>query len=323
MAVWGASVKLIDALNTLVNKGYFSCSARSFWGISGKMWKLCTILNQPNFSMTDSEYSIAFKHLNYFECNIPSALLQFQNITPNSAQWFTLGMLQRLLNASVAIKVLLPEYLKKSLYDFSIGIILRPIILDALIGLNLYALLKNGLAEKLENKKLIDKVDAFCNAILADGLIQTLKYFKQMESYGLAEADKLTEMYNHFSVKYSDFLIQACGINTMPRPKHKIESKANNQFKNLADDQDMKTIGHRLYGLYTIYSKYDHFGFLSLELSDNEKKIQSDRISATLSLFVNHYANLCDILQRVTPNDIVVKDIFLSSQEYLSNKYSV
>jgi hypothetical protein len=272
--------------------------------------------------VTDSEYSISIKHLNYFEDNIPSALFQFYNSTPNSAQWFALGMLQRLRNTSVAIKTLLPEYLKNSGYDFSLGIILRPIILDALIGFNLYSLLKKGLAEKLERKELIDKVDFFCNAMLGDGLVQTLRYFKQMENHKLAEADKVKEMYNHFAVKYADFLIQPDGINTIPRPKHKIESKANSQFNTLAGDEDMKPIGHLLYDLYTVYSKYDHFGFLSFELIDSEKETKSDRIAATLSLFVNHYANLCDILQRVTPNNAVLHDIFLSSKEYLSNKRS-
>ncbi|MEO7486977.1 MAG: hypothetical protein ABIU77_07735 [Ferruginibacter sp.] len=272
--------------------------------------------------MTDTEYSTAIKHLNYFEDNIPGALFQFQNSTPNSAQWFTLGMLQRLLNISVAIKTLLPEYLKKSVYDFSLGIILRPVILDALIGLNLYSLLRKGLAEKLENQNLIEKVDSFCNAMLADGLVHTLRYFKQMEANQLTGVNKLIEMYNHFTVKYSEFLIQLDGINTMPRPKHKIDSRANIQFENLANDQSMKKIGHRLYDLYTIYSKYDHFGFISFELLDSEKGIKSDRISATISLFVNHFANLCNILQRVTPNDKVINDIFLSSKEYLSNKHS-
>jgi hypothetical protein len=273
--------------------------------------------------MTEIKFNICNKHLDYFENNIPSALFQFQLGSPNSIQWFTLGMLQRLLNATVAIKVLLREFKKNNINDFAIGIIMRPILLDTHIGLNLLAILKSGLSSNLKNEELIEKLDRFCNGTLSDGLKQTLNYFEQKESYGFIATKELNDIYNVFTAKYSDFLEQKDGINTKPKTKNGLDTKANSQFQNLAKDNDMKEIGHRLYDLYSIYSKYDHFGFLFFDVNNSEKEVKSERIFASISMFVNHYANLCDLLQRVTPNDTVITNIFQSSKNYLDNKHNL
>ena len=79
-------------------------------------------------------------------------------------------------------------------------------------------------------------------------------------------------------------------------------------------------IGHNLYELYVIYSKYDHFGFLYFEVMNAEKKLKNDRIAAGVNLFVNHFANLCDLLQRVTPGNETIERIYLLSRDYLDEK---
>lgn len=272
--------------------------------------------------MDDRKFDISIKHLDYFEQFIPPTLSHFHEKIPNSVQWFTLGMLQRLLYSSKAIKKLLSDYYDSPELDFSIGILIRPVILDSLIGFNLLAILKDCLAEKLHMDLIIEKIDKFCNGILSDGLLQTLKYFKQLESYGLIEADDLKGMYNQFSSNYTNFLAQPNGRNTMPEAKYVVNSKANNQFKILAQDLDLKPIAHSLYELYSIYSKYDHFGFLFFEIYNYEQEIKIKRISAAISFFVNHCANLYDMLQRVTPNDQFVCGMFNSSREYLTNNNS-
>ena len=267
--------------------------------------------------MTNSEFRQELdrinNHFSLFTNNIPRLLFLFDNLSesPNSLQWCTLGMLQRLLNSSIALHTLLPKYLENSVYDFAIGILIRPMALDGLIGMNLLRILKNGLSEKLEQEKLIDEVDHFCRGVLADGLVQTLQYFTQLKSNNLVEEDDLLKMYNHFAKEYSDFLFQPGGIGSIPKVRHSIEAKPFQHFNSVVKDQEMKAIAHSFYELYTIYSKYDHFGFLYFDVMNAERELKNDRISAAINLFVNHFANLCDLLQRVTPGNETIERIYL------------
>lgn len=279
--------------------------------------------------MTNSEYTKTLKHIEQFEKNIPNILFQFRNNNPeNSIQWFTLGMLQRLLYSSTAIKVLLPEYKKNSTIEFSIGIILRSILLDVLLAFKLYKLLKDGLSANLEIHQLFKELCFHSDSILTEGIIKTLIYFEDLKSQHLTDEAQLKKMYNKFTRDYPNLLIQPGGKGTKPQPRYKTEIKTDKTekksgkalFIDLSSDQEMKEITHRLYDLYIFYSKYDHFSLIGIEFSNYGKKTKSDRIIASISLFVNHYANLCDLLQRVTPNNLFIKEIQKSSQEYQLNK---
>ena len=276
--------------------------------------------------MTISEFRHELDHLNnhfiLFDNNIPQLLLQFDKLSesPNSLQWFTLGMLQRLLNSTIALNTLLPKYLVNGVYDFGIGILIRPIMLDSLIGMNLLRTLNNEISTKMRTEDVITKVDHFCKGALADGLIQTLKYFSQLESCGFVDIQELHKMYNDFSREYSVFLDQKNGINTMPKVRHTSVVKPNEHFKELVGDSDFRAIGKNLYELYVIYSKYDHFGFLYFDIMGGEKDLKNDRIAVAINLFVNHFANLCDLLQRVTPKNKIVEDIYLLSKNYVENE---
>ncbi len=118
---------------------------------------------------------------------------------------------------------------------------------------------------------------------ISGGLKQTLNYFEQKESYGFIATKELNDIYNIFTAKYSDILEQKDGINSKPKIKNGLDTNANSQFQSLAKDKDMKEIGHRLYDLYCIYSKYDHFGFLFFEVNNSEKEVKSDRFSLQLA----------------------------------------
>jgi len=276
--------------------------------------------------MTNREFRIDLdrlnKHFNLFISNIPPLLLQFDNLSksPNSVQWFTLGMLQRLINSSISLNTLLPKYVENSVFDFGIGILIRPIILDTLIGMNLLRTFKNKIDTNEETQAVIAEVDHFCKGALADGLIQTLKYFSQLESYGFVGKQDLHKMFNDFSQEYPDFLDQINGINTMPKARDPRIVKPNKHFQDLVEDSSFRNIGKNLYELYVIYSKYDHFGFLYFDIINGEKELKNDRIAVSINLFVNHFANLCDLLQRVTPNNRIVDDIYLLSKKYLENE---
>jgi hypothetical protein len=265
--------------------------------------------------------SITNSHLNYFIEEIPKSLSLFhETFVPNSVQWFTLGMLQRLLNSSTSIKILLKKYTKDGIIDFGVGIIIRSVLLDILIGLNLYKELKNGLVNIEDNNELVNSLDKFCIEVLSDGFSNTLDHFELLRKYEIITEKKLEELYNQFCENYSDFIIQDGKANSKPKVRNKKKVNAKELFMKSILDGHIKDIAKNVYELYMIFSKYDHFGFLSIEINNLDIESKLPRVEQSISLFVNHYANLVDLLHRVTPKTNILDDLLISSQNYLAKK---
>ncbi|HEY8658506.1 MAG TPA: hypothetical protein VIL78_05690 [Hanamia sp.] len=258
------------------------------------------------------------EHLNFFISHIPPILQHFNKSDLNSAQGFSTGMLQRLFYASNSINKLIYEHDEYIINDFSIGIIVRSILLDSLIGLNFYKILKDNLHKS--DKFLKIELNNFCNSVLSDGLRQTLDYYEQLKVEEVIKPEDLKNLYNVFSNKYNFFLEQSGGVGTKPNSKFKFFSKQKPPYKPIVSDAEMKGIALKLQELYNIYSKYDHFGILYFEIDDTSFESKSNRISASISLFVNHCTNLFDILQRVSINDNFVNSQYEIANNYLQKK---
>lgn len=256
------------------------------------------------------------EHLNFFISHIPPILQHFNKSDLNSAQGFSTGMLQRLFYASNSINKLIYDQDEYIINDFSIGIIVRSILLDSLIGLNFYKILKDNLHNS--DTFLKNELNNFCSSVLSDGLIITLKYYKGLEKESVINMGQLKNRYTEFSYKYDNFLEQRDGNGTLPYSKFNFFSDAT-PFKKLIPDLDLRPIALRLQELYNIYSKYDHFGILYL-IDDTSFESKLNRISASISLFVNHYTNMFDILQRVSINDNFVNSQYEIANNYLKKK---
>lgn len=271
--------------------------------------------------MDDYKIQKTIGHLDFFTANTPVAL--FQNLSekiPSSVEWFTIGMIQRLVFSSRSLKLLLTNYEESEEHEFAIGIILRAILLDGLIGLNLLLVLKESLNAN-DMKHSIEKVNSYCMAVLGDSLVNTLKYFNGLHKDGLLELDALKDNFNEFTISYSEFLEQPDGTDSMPVAKYKISAaSATGHFKQLSKDSDLRKIGRRFFDLYQIYSKYDHFGFLYHRLKNTDSSQKIGKIWSSIELFVNHYANMCDLLDRVTQNNPTVKNMHVSASKYLTKR---
>ena len=96
-------------------------------------------------------------------------------------------------------------------------------------------------------------------------------------------------------------------------------SGARLNFKSLANDSDLKVLSHKLFDLYSLYSKYDHFGFMHFELMNIESHHKEKRIITSIEAFVGHYYIMADIFSRVTPGDEVVHNFYLGAKYFYEN----
>lgn len=267
--------------------------------------------------MNDSQ-----KHLDFFIQLIPKMLLHFQEREINSIQKFSLGLLDRLLKVSLSLKVIIQKIDTTPELEFSAGIIVRAMILDMLIGLNFYKLLKDCLSKNLTNDAIKYLLQEFCNRALADGLDSTAKSLKLAKDLGYISSSQLEEAFNNFGHNQKKFLNTHLGKGEMPESKYGKGDSPSVLFKNIACDSAMKNIAG-MYDLYLFYSKYDHFGILyfeTLDISHNENK---ERLTKAIRLFVNHCANLYDIIERVSEKGEFITSQLKTVEVYLDQKNGV
>ena len=62
----------------------------------------------------------------------------------DNTRLFILGFLERLFHASITLKLIIPAYKKEVEHEYSLGIILRSLLLDNLIILSVYKTLKDN-----------------------------------------------------------------------------------------------------------------------------------------------------------------------------------
>lgn len=265
----------------------------------------------------------SISHLNFFIQLIPKTLEYYQHKEIDNVQQFSLGLLRRLLNASLSLKLILKNINEISELEFTAGITTRTIILDMLLGLNIYKLLKDNLSKGLTYNELNELTLKFCNEILADGLDKTAKDLNLAKTKGFFDDKRLKEAYNNVAKNHKQFLKPHSGDGAIPKTKYGRGMGAEVLFKKLLNgDSEMKEIAG-IYNLYLFYSKYDHFGILYFETLKftNEEKL--NRLDKSISLFVNHCSNLFDILERASKKDKFIESQYKIAADYLLNKNSV
>lgn len=257
----------------------------------------------------------ALNHLDFFITQIPLTLNYYDKKDVNSVQFFSLGLLKRLLHASKSIKLVLENINSIPDLDFSAGLTVRAIIVDMLIGLNFYKLLKDNLPKKLSGEEMKELTTSFCDKRLADGLENVISYLELSQTFGFVDNNNLKETYNNFARNYGKFLKPHSGDGSKPKVKFSRAPTTKDLFKNIASDTEMNNIS-RIYDLYLFYSKYDHFGTLYFDVENSLLQEKINRIKKAIRMFINHFAILFDILERVSP-----KDTFIFAQYKIANDY--
>lgn len=258
----------------------------------------------------------SLSHLDFFIDQVPKTLSHFHQKEINAIQKFALGLLDRLLKVSLSLKVILEKINKIPELEFSAGIIMRAVILDMLIGLNFYKILKDSQSENYSTEKRKYLLEDFCNKILADGLDTTARSLKLGKDLGYISNKKLEEVFNNFANNQKLYLKSHSGNGEMPESKYGRGNSPTQLFKNIACDPEMKKIAS-IYDLYLFYSKYDHFGALYFETLDIPFNENLERINKVICLLVNHCANLYDIIERVSEKGNLISNQQKKIKSYL------
>jgi hypothetical protein len=232
-----------------------------------------------------------------------------------SIQTFCLGLLERLSHTTLTIKTLFQEMGKELKHEFGAGILTRALLLDTLISMNLYKLIKDSEAAEKTEPEIEAIVKEFCETILSDGLEKTFSYFKSAKEFGFIDDQQLKNSYNNMAVIHKPFLNPHPGDGSKPDLKHKQFYAPTKLFQNLANTADLKKVA-TLYDTYLYFSKYDHFGILYYQViredHGNKLKIYLNAIES----FIAAHALLHVVLAKYSANDE-----FLNSQADLTNKY--
>jgi hypothetical protein len=233
----------------------------------------------------------------------------------SSIQTFCLGLLERLSHTTLTLKTLFLEMEKELKHEFSAGILTRALLLDTLIDMNLFKLIKDAEAAGKPEAEIESLVKEFCETILSDGLEKTFAYLKSAKDFGFIDEQQLKNSYNNLAVVHKPFLNPHPGDGSKPDLKHKQFYAPTKLFQNLANTLDLKKVA-TLYDTYLYFSKYDHFGIMYYQVvrEDHGKKLKI--YLNAIEAFVAAQGLLHVVLAKYSANDD-----FLNSQAGLTNKY--
>ncbi len=258
------------------------------------------------------------KHLEFLQTTSDKTCKYLSGKEINILQLFCLGLLRRIDDTTTATKVLFELLPKNHKHEFSIGIMFRALVLDTLISMNLYKLIKDLEAENKTPEEIEEAVKEFCNTFLSDGLSATLGYIQEAETLGMRTAEETARAFKNMGVVYKPFFDNYPDDGTKPKLKFTKKHTAKQLFEILAKANGLKEVS-KIYDSYAYLSKYDHFGIIYYnainERLDTKTKIYSDASEA----FVAHHAFIHVILARYSSNDTFINEQTKAANDYLLN----
>lgn len=254
-------------------------------------------------------------HLKFLEKNSSDTCNYLYPKQLTSIQTFCLGLLERLSHTTLTLKTLFQEIQSDRKHEFSAGILTRALLLDTLISMNLYKLIKDSEAVGKPETEIEASVKDLCETILSDGLEKTFSYLKSAKDFGFINEQQLKKSYNNMAVVHKPFLNPHFNDGTKPTLRHKQFYSPTKLFQNLANTVDLKKVAS-LYDTYLYYSKYDHFGILYYQVVRVNHQNKLMIYLKAIKSFAAAHAFLHVILAKYSSNDE-----FLKAQSDLTNKY--
>lgn len=258
------------------------------------------------------------KHLEFLQETSDRTCQYLSSKEINVIQLFCLGLLRRMDDTTTATQVLFDLLPKNHKHEFSIGVMFRALVLDTLISMNLYKLIKELETQGKTPGETEEAVKEFCNTFLSDGLNATLSYIQDAETIGMRTADETAQSFKNMGHVYKPFFDNYPGNGTRPKLKFTKKHTAKQLFENLAKTNDLKEVA-KIYDSYAYLSKYDHFGIIYYnainETLDSKIKIYENAAEA----FVAHVALVHVILARHSQNDKFINEQSRITNDYLLN----
>ncbi len=215
---------------------------------------------------------------------------------------YCLGIIQRQVQLCGTIKKLLDPQTAMISDEIAIGIILRALLLDALITMDLYIKML-----KTPNVDVYSVLETFCNEVMIDDANQSLsRSIKNMSNSGVISQKQKEEFLSNIP----------CSKKTGKYTAGEIERRlAQGEFRNYVDD---------LSRIYDLYSKYDHYNNIYFRLQEEEITTKRERYTRALCYIIHSLATSSRILSFLNPSDDklieLVDKVLLFSLDYTTYK---
>lgn len=233
---------------------------------------------------------------------------------------FILGLSERLKFSVKGIDTLLCELQDIPELEFSIGIILRAMLLDILIGLNFYRIVSESYLKGISSEEMLRLSQEFSEQMLSDGLDKTLDYFELSYKLGFISEKDLLSKYDAVESKYNIFFKKRSNCMSRPVVKHKKFHAPKKLFELLANSSTKKL--SQLYDQYLFYSKYDHFGIQYMDIIRIQYSFKMQVMSEVIQHLSLHAMNIAFMLNIFYPSDFA-KAKSEESESYVRENYFV
>ncbi|UAY55762.1 hypothetical protein [Arachidicoccus terrestris] len=255
----------------------------------------------------------SIKHLNFIIDHANSTMDYLDGKANIGLPFFCICMIERLSKGSKSMALLLQNIEKEPDLEFSCGIILRSLLLDALSVYNLFHIMAEEGNYKDEAARL-KAAEAFCDTMLSDGLEHTLKYVKMAKDVNTISREMLEQTYKNLVSRYNIFFASYANDGTKPVLRNANRYSPAELFTRIATTRRFKELS-KIYDSYLLFSKYDHFGILYFEASRQPFGDKLHKIKEAIRMFITSFSMLHAILAKY------LKEEFLESQSNIASKY--
>jgi hypothetical protein len=242
------------------------------------------------------------KDLEVIEGMCADTLSNFITTTKSNTQKVCLGLIQRLRDSSVALQVLFNNCNGIPGLEFSAGIILRSVVLDCLIGLNMFKIIQDNFSK---GKEPLTDLEAFSNRILSDGLDHTLNYIQksQKKNAVIKTKEQLIKTFATFAEEFKEFIKP---YNSDGKRPELIFDKISTSdlFDNVLGEEILKNQVVSIWDAFQMYSKVDHFGILYFKVVEISMAKPMDNILRNLNILISHNSIMHLILYHTDRNNL-------------------
>lgn len=256
-------------------------------------------------------------HLSFLENSSLDSVLHYKDKEGlNFVEISCLGFLQRLHHVTSS-SILLFDQLQNAVefdqpklltHEFSIGILFRSIILDYMICQYIWLKMSDWVGDEYTESEKKQKIFDVCKHALSDGLMQYVDLlYDECSMSIITEDERDRQIKNLLSGDFANFINYQTGSKPTPRYNRFPQGKA--IFHTFGKSDKTKIIAS-FYRVYSILSKYDHFGalyFSTLKMPLEEKVIMYYN---SCEMFAFHISSVYGLLKLFLSNDefIIEKD---------------
>lgn len=221
------------------------------------------------------------------ECDAISK--EFNQKKTNTEEFFCLVMLKRLNSSCHSLRILMQGLNENGKSEYSCGIIIRSVLLDTMISINVMIKFLDESEARDEN------LTNYCSIWLADSLKHSIENVSKLYQNKTRE-DRMKIISNLINC-HPDFFEEDTINNEQPKLKKKFRKPENAAALYLnIKNSDLERLSS-IYEGYLFYSKYDHFGQVSYEILRNDMIMRIDFLNRSIDSFLYHLFYLIIILK--------------------------